>query len=187
MTGYGNRGMSFESLIEYANTRYRHEGIAIIEKQHTLCKPLRNGTGAIVSAKYEEKATVDFMGRYGGRPIAFEAKHCATGIINLKRVETHQCEFLRDWTKNPEAIGYILVSFYLSRFFLIPWNCWEAALSARRAKEAGTEYRKQEQGWKPTGKASISITELPEEWEVTVGGKYALDYLAAVRRIWKAG
>lgn len=58
---YGNRGMTFESLIEYANSRYRHTGAAIVEKQHTLCKPLRNGTGSIVSAKYEEKATVDFI------------------------------------------------------------------------------------------------------------------------------
>ena len=60
---YGNRGMSFEGLIEYASRQYRQDGTAIIEKQHTLCKPLRNGTGRIVSAKYEEKATVDFMGR----------------------------------------------------------------------------------------------------------------------------
>ena len=57
---------------------WRRLRTAIIEKQHTLGKPLRNGTGGIVSAKYEEKATVDFMGRYGKRPIAFEAKHCAT-------------------------------------------------------------------------------------------------------------
>lgn len=86
---YGNRGMSFESLIEYANRQYRQDGIAVIEKQHTLCKPLRNGTGRIVSAKYEEKATVDFMGRYGERPIAFEAKHCSADKIDLKRVAQH--------------------------------------------------------------------------------------------------
>ena len=29
---YGNRGMSFESLIEYANRQYRQDGIAVIEK-----------------------------------------------------------------------------------------------------------------------------------------------------------
>ena len=34
MTGYGNRGMTFESLIEYANRRYRLDKRAIIEKQH---------------------------------------------------------------------------------------------------------------------------------------------------------
>lgn len=90
--------MSFEGLIEYANNRYQQTGRAIVTKQHTLCKPLRNGTGQIVSAKYEEKATVDFMGQYAGTPIAFEAKHCAADKIDLKRVEPHQCDFLRDWT-----------------------------------------------------------------------------------------
>ena len=94
MTAYGNRGMSFGALIGYANSRYRQSGAAIIEKQHTLCKPLRNGTGGIVSAKYEEKATVDFMGRYGKRPIAFEAKHCATDVIELKRVEAQRTRAL---------------------------------------------------------------------------------------------
>lgn len=53
-SGYGNRGMSFEGLIEYANSRYRQSGAAVIEKQHTLCKPLRSGTEGIVSEKYEE-------------------------------------------------------------------------------------------------------------------------------------
>ena len=48
---YGNRGMTFESLIEYANSRYSHTGAQILDKQHTLCKPLWNGTGPIVRAK----------------------------------------------------------------------------------------------------------------------------------------
>ena len=36
-----------------------------------------------------------------------------------------------------------------------------------------------------TGKASIRKDELPAEWEVQMGGAAAIDYLAAVRRLWK--
>ena len=183
---YGNRGMTFESLIEYANSRYRHTGAAIVEKQHMLCKPLRNGTGSIVSAKYEEKATVDFMGRFGGRPIAFEAKHCSEDKIDLKRVEEHQCGFLRDWTAEPTAVGFILISFQFTAFYLIPWDYWQAALDARETRRKGAvAFEPAGTEWMTTGKASIRKDELPAEWEVQMGGAAAIDYLAAVRRLWK--
>lgn len=183
---YGNRGMSFESLIEYANRQYRQDGIAVIEKQHTLCKPLRNGTGRIVSAKYEEKATVDFMGRYGERPIAFEAKHCSADKIDLKRVAQHQCRFLQEWTAEPAAIGFVIISFWLSTFYLVPWDYWQAALDAREKRTGSTvilEPVKTE--WQTTRKASIRMDELPAEWEIKLGGRIAIDYLAAVRKLWK--
>lgn len=183
---YGNRGMSFESLIEYANRQYRQDGIAVIEKQHTLCKPLRNGTGRIVSAKYEEKATVDFMGRYGERPIAFEAKHCSADKIDLKRVAQHQCRFLQEWTAEPAAIGFVIISFRLSTFYLVPWDYWQAALDAREKRTGSTvilEPVKTE--WQTTRKASIGMDELPAEWEIKLGGRIAIDYLAAVRKLWK--
>ncbi len=186
MSSYGNRGMTFESLIEYANARYRANGTAIIEKQHTLCKPLRNGTGHIVSAKYEEKATVDFMGRYGGIPIAFEAKHCAADTIDLKRVEEHQCGFLRDWTAEPGTIGFVMVSFRFSEFYAIPWIYWQAALDARQKKSGGiVTLEPMGTAWQTTGKASIRKDELPQEWEVKMGGAAAVDYLATVKRLWK--
>lgn len=190
---YGNRGMTFESLIEYANKRYRAEGRAIIEKQHTLCKPLRNQHGTVYGAKYEIKATVDFMGRYGERPIAFEAKHCTNSPrIDLKRVEDHQCEFLEDWTQEPEAIGFVIVSFDFSDFYLIPWECWRVAKEAHEAEGKGRamllahaeEAAPQRNGWIPTGKASLRKEELPEEWSIKAGGRDGFDYLQTVARIW---
>lgn len=182
---YGNRGMSFEGLIEYANKQYRQSGAAIIEKQHTLCKPLRSGTGGIVSAKYEEKATVDFMGRFGDRPIAFEAKHCSADRIDLKRVEAHQCEFLRQWTAERSAIGFVIISFQLRDFYIVPWDGWQVALNARKDRRGETvmvESVRTE--WQTTGKASIRKDELPKEWAIKPGGSVALDYLAAVKRLW---
>ena len=185
---YGNRGMSFEGLIEYANNRYQQTGRAIVTKQHTLCKPLRNGTGQIVSAKYEEKATVDFMGQYAGTPIAFEAKHCAADKIDLKRVEPHQCDFLWDWTAQGNGIGFVLISFQLSDFYLIPWCYWQAAITAREAKQGGSVcFNPMWTDWNTTGKASVRKDELPEEWRVKLGGAAAIDYLATVDRLWRIG
>lgn len=182
----GNRGMTFEGFIKYANSRYRLDGRAIVEKQNTLCIPLRNGTGKIVSAKYEEKATVDFMGRYGSRPIAFEAKHCSNDVISLSRVETHQCEFLRDWCKSPGAIGFVIISFRFRDFYLIPWEYWEAAIKARECKAGGAvSFTPMNTPWKTTGKASIRKDELPDEWKIKLAGAAALDYLERVDSLWR--
>lgn len=182
----GNRGMTFEGFIKYANSRYRLDGRAIVEKQNTLCIPLRNGTGKIVSAKYEEKATVDFMGRYGSQPIAFEAKHCSDDVISLSRVENHQCEFLRDWCKSSDAIGFIIISFRFRDFYLIPWEYWEAALNARQTKKSETvAFPPMNTPWKTTGKASIRKDELPDEWKIKLAGSAALDYLERVDRLWR--
>lgn len=190
MIGYGNRGMTFENLIEYANRRYRLEGTAMIEKQHTLCIPLRNNSGRIAGAKYEEKATVDFMGKIGDVPVAFEAKHTALDRIHLQRVEQHQSAFLRDWTKDGGTIGFVLISFGLSGVFLVPWDYWQAALDARTRKKSGGNgketvcFSPMQTEWRTTGMASIRIKDFPQEWAVRIGGTAGLDYLTTVRRLW---
>ena len=186
MSIYANKGATFEQLIEYANRRYKSLGIAIIEKQHTLCKPLRNGTGRIVSAKFEVKATVDYMGRYGETPIAFEANHSCTDKIALDRVEPHQCEFLQSWTDGGKGIGFVLLGFRYENYFLIPWEFWDAANKAREQKAAKLEIQVPPcpPYWHPTGKASVKLGEMPDEWRVQTGGNAALDYLATAKKIW---
>jgi recombination protein U len=187
MTHYGNRGTTFETYIELANARYKANGTAIVEKQHTLCTPLRNGTGHIVSAKYEQKATVDFMGRFGTFPIAFEAKHCSKNVIALNRVEPHQEEFLRTWTSQCEtAIGFVLVSFQFRDFYLIPWAYWAMALLAREQKMPKTgQWQPMMTEWTATGKASVREDELPPEWKVKTETAVGLDYLERVSALWR--
>lgn len=187
-TKHGNKGMTFEGLIKYASQQDKHSGRGVIEKQNTLCIPLRNGTGKIVSAKYEEKATVDFMGQSQGVPIAFEAKHCSTDVIQLSRVVEHQNQWLGEWTKQGNAIGFVLVSFQLTDVFLIPWENWVDATREHAIKkkikvpEKATATAKTE--WIPTGKASIRKDELPEDWKVPIGGGLGLDYLGKIYEIW---
>ena len=161
MTRYANRGMTFEGLIEFSNRQCCQSGEAIVEKQHTLCKPLRNAQGKIVSAKYEEKATVDFVGRIGSRPIAFEAKHCSTDKIDIKRVEEHQCAFLRNWTEETAAIGFVIISFNLQSFYIVPWQYWEAAKEAKKTKQKSVVvFSPIGTAWQVTGKASIKKVKL---------------------------
>ncbi len=184
-TKQGNKGMTFEGLIKYASGCYKHSGQAILEKQNTLCTPLRNNAGKIVSAKYEEKATVDFMGQCQGIPIAFEAKHCGKDVIQLSRVVDHQSRWLTEWTAQ-QGIGFVLVSFQLTDVYLIPWENWVEAVTANAKKKGQNPPEKAitaPSHWQPTGKASIRKDELPEGWRVTKGGGVGLDYLSKVQEI----
>jgi len=180
-----NRGAPFEALIEYSNRRYMERGWAVVEKQHTLCTPLRNSGGQIVSAKYETKATVDYMGRIGERPVAFEAKYCSQETIELKRVAPHQAEFMRKWTQTPGAIGFVLVSFGPYDGFVIPWLYWDAALAARDAKAANSvRFEPMGTEWICTGRASLNRNTLPAAWKVKFGNVW-IDYLSTVMKLWR--
>lgn len=183
MTVYANRGMSFEEYITYANQRYRKTGIAVVEKQHTLFKPIRNGHGKIVGCKVEEKATVDFMGRYRNIPVAIEAKHTASDRIKFSEVKDHQAEFLDDFVGEYNiGFGAVLVSFNLERFFLVPWIFWSVG------REAWIKSKGKERGraicygmaWEAPGKASVSADELLPQWEVKPNNKYGLPYLSKI-------
>lgn len=186
--GLANRGMTFEGLVKYACDQYAHTGVAMISKQNTLCIPLRNRAGKIHSAKFEEKATVDFMGWGYDVPVAFEAKHCSTDVIQISRVEPHQAAWLNKWTSRGRAVGFVLVSFQLTDIYLIPWEHWVAAQRANAAKKGlplppePPHMTKSE--WTPTGKASIRKDELPEDWKVKTGGGIGLDVLTKVKELW---
>lgn len=178
---YANRGKSFEELINLQNECYHESLRAMVQKIPTKFIPLRNHAGKIVSVKVEEKSTVDYVGRYKNRPIAFEAKHCSGDTaFAFSRVELHQAAFLDDWCSDGNGIGFILVSFGLDRIFLIPWDAYKAA-------KAGTKGEKHTMcdgsTWLFTGKASVRPNELPPTWEVKSAGY--CDYLRIVERLWR--
>lgn len=182
MANYANRGMSLESFVEFANARYRHYGIAVVEKQHTHFTPIRNRQGKIVSCKVEEKATVDFMGRYRSIPVAIECKHTSSDRIRFSEVKDHQSAFLNDFVgEYGLGFGAVLVSFKMERFFLVPWPFWSAArdmwIRDRGEKAAVIEYG---MSWTTPGKASVSAADLLPEWEVKLNIKYGLAYLSKI-------
>jgi hypothetical protein len=117
---HANRGKPLEDLIIQSNELYRRRKIAVIEKQPTEWIPLWDPrTGRVCGAKVEHKATVDFLGSFAGRPIAFDCKHVSRSKskkgdrISLSEVQSHQAEFLDDWTRDG-CPGFVLVSFDLS-------------------------------------------------------------------------
>lgn len=166
-----NRGQPLEDLIILANRQYRAQGIAVVHKVPTAWIPLRDSQGRVVNAKVEEKAAVDFLGCYRGRPLAFDAKQCSDVRIRWDRVEEHQAEFLEDWVKDG-GIGFVLVGFInIYRFFIVPWPTWREGLF-------NWEYRQ--------GPASISLKRLEASpnWRACSGERVVLDYLKTVDELW---
>lgn len=182
---YANKGRAFEDLIEFANAQYRRQSIAVIGKQNTKFLPIRNGQGQLVSAKVEEKATVDYLGRYKGTPVAVEAKHTENDRILFSRVEPHQAEYMDDFCKDPEAIGIVLVSFKLQRFYAVPWQFWKAARDAWESGNGKTQLPVEAYGWSwyTPGMASASAEQLLPDWEIKTGGTSGLPYLDIIERM----
>lgn len=179
---YAGRGMPFEEFVEYANSRYRSTGLAVVEKVPTEFIPIRNKFGNVVSCKVDKKAPVDFMGRYKQIPVAIECKHTEDKRISFNAVKDHQAQFLDDFVgEHGLGFGAVLVSFHLERFFLIPWQFWATARDlwkeTKGDKETVIQYGMK---WTTTGKASVSADELLPEWEVKLNNKYGLAYLSNI-------
>jgi len=181
---YANRGSAFEQYIEYANRRYRRDGLAFIQKVPTEFKPIRNARGQVCSVKVEHKATFDYIGRYKQYPIAIEAKNTNTDSIRFDRVEWNQAEDMDDFTSQPGTIGIVLVSFNLEHFYAIPWAFWSTAYRIRVNQNDRTSTIKIsafDQTWEVPKKYSVRQEELLPEWEVQ-SGPHGLEYLATIER-----
>lgn len=179
-----NRGQPFENLLKMAHDRYQAIGTACVHKVPTEFIPLRDGRGRLVSCKVEHKSCVDYLGRYGDIPVAVEAKHTQGKRINFDRVEPHQAEYLNDFCKDPSAVGLVVVSFSMRRFFAVPWPFWKAARdiwAKGGTKGASAPISAYGQHWNTPGMASACPEQLLPEWEITLGGKYVLPYLDVIK------
>lgn len=167
-TTHANRGRALEELLEYSNTQYRNRGFATVHKVPTAWLPIRDGSGRIVTAKVEEKASPDFLGVYRGRGIAFDAKHTNTHRIRWDRVEDHQEAFLDDW-EHSGGIAFVLVEFGDQSAYVVPWHEWRGMLGRWR---------------RDLGQASVAQDGLAAIGRVDQGRGIPLDYLAAVDKLW---
>ena len=184
---YANRGKPFEEILRFANDRYAQRKVAKIEKFPTEFLPIRNAAGKVVSVKVERKSPVDFIGRYRHIPIAFEAKHSEEDSIRFDRVESHQADFMDEFTEERGTIGLVLVSFSLKRFFVIPWVFWKAAYDARVrpgcSRTAPVTVSAYGHTWTIPPKNSVRIDEIPPEFEIPSHDyDYGLHYLNGVER-----
>ena len=178
---FANRGATFEEFLRFANDRYEHHKIAIINKQATEFIPIRDRAGKIVSCKVEHKATVDFLGRYGHFPIAMEAKNTNDGSIRFDAVQHHQAEYMDKFTEETGTIGLVLLSFELKRFFVVPWAFWSAAYDVRvrrNDRTASVTVSAFGETWTIPKKFSANIEDLNPSWEIPNHDyTYGLHYL----------
>lgn len=183
-----NRGRPFEELIASAHKRYQMSGLAVVHKVPTAFLPIRDQRGKIVGCKVEEKSCVDYLGRYRNIAVAVEAKHTQEKRIAFDQVEDHQAAFMDDWTTNPGAVGIVIVSFRMSRFFAIPWPFWAAAreqakATAPRRKPPSVSVTYCGEHWNTPTSHSAAPDDLLPEWEYRPGGKYLLPYLDTIERL----
>lgn len=133
---YANLGRALEVMVETANAQYAARRWARIEKVNVKWTVQRVGK-RIVSAFPAEKSTVDFMGIYNGRGIAFDAKETReTTLFPLKNIEPHQMDFLRDW-QDQGGISFFLIEFVKhAEIYFVPFDFvdryWQAAIKGGR-------------------------------------------------------
>lgn len=191
MTSQANHGKSLESLIIRSNTTYRELGQAVIEKQEVAMGYRSNRkTHKIERAFHKHKSTVDFIGRYGSVPVAFDAKLVSESAskkverIRWDTVQPHQATFLDDWMTGPNASGatgisFIVASFDLKATFVVAWHFWRhfRELAERKECIASCDEMMLRQAGEPgRGFRSAALVEH--------NSKVDLDYLAAVKLVY---
>lgn len=155
---HANRGMGFEGDLNAMHAEYARLQTALVGKQHVPTQIVKGGQWAKVIGK----STVDYVGvMHGGRLVAFDAKECREERIDLSRLQDHQLEYLLE----VEALGGL--SFVLVRFpcgtYAVPGKVWYWAAEARRARQ---KVALETFDWTATGKASINVGEMKDEWKV---------------------
>lgn len=180
-----NRGRPFEEFLAFVHAKYQRTGIACVHKVPTEFIPLRDASGKVCSVKVEHKSCVDYLGRYKGTPVAIEAKHTESGRIRWDRVEDHQAEYLDDFCKDPAAVGIVIVSFNLRRFFAVPWLFWRDARNAWNCMGDNRNIKITAYGWtwETKGMASVTPDRLLPAWEIKTGGTTGLPYLDIIDRM----
>ena len=165
---YGNRGKSFEKMIQTSNQQYKFQDRALVQKIPTPVTVLDidSQTGNIRSGFYEQKSTVDYMGTYQGYAIAFEAKETNVETrFDLSNIKEHQYNFLKSWRASG-GIGFVILQFSaLDEIYYLPFALLE-------------EYW---ENMNNGGRKSIPYNEIAEEkYKITNDGLIVVDYLAVI-------
>jgi recombination protein U len=127
--GKANLGKAFEDLINYAIAmELQRSAGALVFKVPTPWKVQRRfnpytGKKEIISAFPESKSTVDYIGMFRGRGLAFEAKSTENkSSFPLSNIEQHQLDFLSEWQQRG-GISFLLIHFTLyNRTFFIKFD-----------------------------------------------------------------
>lgn len=131
---YANKGRRFEELVSYQNDRYRQEGLAVVHKVPTAWTPIRGKKGKIISAFVSQKASVDFLGVWKDRAIAFDVKENSQPRWALDARFGHQLQFIRDWHE-VGGVAFLLLNQNGTTYLLpakVLIDAWERSQSGGR-------------------------------------------------------
>ena len=112
---YANRGRSAELVVEITLRSYAEQGIALIQKIPTPWVVTRRG-GTVAGAFPAKKSTVDYIGVWNGKAVAFDAKEVGEPRFPLSRIPEHQLQFLERFAKMGGVAG-VLAWFYVQHEF----------------------------------------------------------------------
>ncbi|MFO3693627.1 Holliday junction resolvase RecU [Staphylococcus felis] len=101
-----NRGKYLETVIEASNRQYSERQLALVNKIPTPTK-ISQKKGY---AYYSEKSTVDFIGVYRKKHVAFDTKEVQRTSFPFGRLSDHQYKFLLN-THNQGGEAFILILF----------------------------------------------------------------------------
>lgn len=112
---YANRGRAAKLVIELTLRSYAEQGIAQVQKVPTPWVVTRRG-GPVAGAFPAKKSTVDYIGVWNGKAVAFDAKEVGEPRFPLSRIPEHQLQFLERFA-GLGGIAGVLAWFYAQQEF----------------------------------------------------------------------
>lgn len=157
---YGNKGKGLEILIDAANKQYALKKWGVIQHVEQPVKVEKKMAQGKVTGRLL-KSTVDFVGHYKGRGVAFDAKQTKNKTsFPLSNIEYHQFLFLENFYDSG-GWAFLIVEFTaLNKIYLLP------------LPQLRKHWKDMEQG----GPKSIKLESFIHE--VKSGRGAALDYMA---------
>jgi len=154
-TGHANRGKGLENLVLQACQVYAKRGWGKIQRIETPVFQGRRGQGD--GDKWTRgRSTVDFVGVYQGRGVAFDAKQTKIPRFELARIQPHQRAYLADFAAGG-GCAFVLIEFVGVREFYaatIAWMDETASAMGRKSIPLGT--------FRSVAKLGIGVMAIPE-------------------------
>ena len=123
----GLRGSDLEDTINCTISRYRDDGLALLQKVPTPITPVKlDGKGHIILAYFEQKSTVDYIGAVQGIPVCFDAKECKVDTFPLSNIHEHQMDFMRDMEKQKGIAFFLLYFSHRKEYYFLSFDEAEA-------------------------------------------------------------
>ncbi|MEW8985573.1 MAG: Holliday junction resolvase RecU [Bacillus sp. (in: firmicutes)] len=169
---YANRGMAFESMLDFTNELYEKKGTGLINKRPTPIKVTRSSGNKVTSGFFQKTSTVDYDGVANGMAIAFEAKSVESLMrFDLSNMEDHQYEYLEKYHRQG-GVAFLLVHFTkLHKTYLMQFETLRSYWM--RSKE-------------PKGRKSIPIDDFEIHAYEVPTTTVPVDYLSVVERVYAA-